>query len=86
MEPSGNGYVQLPAGPNGEILNYVVTNGGTDANPNYYLAEWNSSRMWQMQGGIVQWPTVDASASTMNDWNISIPFSNGTSQYLSAIR
>jgi len=76
VAPGGNGYVQLPSGPNGEILNYVVTNGGTAAKPDYYLAEWNSSRMWTVWGGIVGWPTVDASASTMYDWNISIPFAN----------
>ncbi|MCL4430243.1 MAG: PQQ-binding-like beta-propeller repeat protein [Chloroflexi bacterium] len=40
-----SGYVA--AGPSGEQLRYVLTNKGTSANPNWYLAEWNSSRLWQ---------------------------------------
>jgi hypothetical protein len=39
------GYVA--AGPSGEQLRYVLQNKGTTANPNWYLAEWNSSRIWQ---------------------------------------
>jgi outer membrane protein assembly factor BamB len=33
-------------GPNGEILRYVFMNSGTAANPQWYLAQWNSSRIW----------------------------------------
>ena len=33
-------------GPNGEVLKYVMTNLGTPTNPNYVLAEWNSSKFW----------------------------------------
>ncbi len=40
-----SGYVA--AGPSGEQLRYVLQNKGTTANPNWYLAEWNSSRIWQ---------------------------------------
>jgi hypothetical protein len=40
-----SGYVA--AGPSGEQLRYVLTNQGTSANPNWYLAEWNSSKLWQ---------------------------------------
>lgn len=40
-----SGYVA--AGPSGEQLRYVLQNKGTTANPNWYLAEWNSSRLWQ---------------------------------------
>ena len=39
------GYVA--AGPSGEQLRYVLTNKGHATNPNYYLSEWNSSRIWQ---------------------------------------
>ena len=35
------------AGPNGEQLKYVFTNVGTAAHPNWYLAEWNMSKLWQ---------------------------------------
>jgi hypothetical protein len=34
------------AGPNGEPLRYVFENGGTSANPSWYLAEWNMSKLW----------------------------------------
>jgi hypothetical protein len=33
-------------GPQGEHLRYVFTNTNTTANPQYYLAQWNSSRLW----------------------------------------
>jgi len=32
------------AGPNGEYIQYVMTNNGTGANPNWVLTQWNSSR------------------------------------------
>ncbi len=37
-------------GPNGEHLRYVVTNYGNATNPNWYLAEWNSSKLWDYSG------------------------------------
>ena len=40
--PSGLASV----GPNGEILRYVFMNAGTASNPLWYLAQWNSSRIW----------------------------------------
>jgi hypothetical protein len=36
-------------GPNGEVLSYVLSNLGTLASPNWYLAQWNSSRLWQTE-------------------------------------
>jgi hypothetical protein len=33
-------------GPNGEQLILALTNYGTPTSPNYYLQEWNSSRLW----------------------------------------
>jgi hypothetical protein len=33
-------------GPSGEHLKYQLTNYGTNANPAYYLTEWNSSKLW----------------------------------------
>jgi len=35
------------AGPTGEQLRYVFANAGTAANPQWYLAQWNSSKLWQ---------------------------------------
>ncbi len=34
-------------GPSGEELKYVITNIGTAANPNWYMSEWNMSKLWQ---------------------------------------
>jgi hypothetical protein len=34
-------------GPNGEELRYVITNVGTATNPQWYLAQWNMSKLWQ---------------------------------------
>ncbi len=41
--PSGTAV----AGPSGEQLRYVFTNAGSATNPQWYLAQWNSSRLWQ---------------------------------------
>jgi hypothetical protein len=35
------------AGPSGEQLRLVFANAGTAAAPQWYLAEWNSSKLWQ---------------------------------------
>ncbi len=40
----------ISAGPNGEQLRYVFQNLGNATNPNWYLAQWNSSRLWQQSG------------------------------------
>jgi hypothetical protein len=34
-------------GPNGEQIRYVFANAGTSSVPKWYLAEWNSSKLWQ---------------------------------------
>jgi outer membrane protein assembly factor BamB len=34
------------AGPGGEQIRYVLNNLGTTANPQWYLQQWNSSRIW----------------------------------------
>ena len=41
------GEGNLAAGPSGEQLRYVFNNAGTAANPQWYLAQWNSSKLWQ---------------------------------------
>jgi hypothetical protein len=35
------------AGPGGEQLRYVIRNAGTSSDPQYYLSQWNSSKLWQ---------------------------------------
>jgi hypothetical protein len=34
-------------GPSSEQIKYVFSNIGTAMNPNWYLSEWNSSKLWQ---------------------------------------
>jgi hypothetical protein len=41
--PSGTSVM----GPSGEIIKYVIANEGTPSNPQYYLEQWNSSKLWQ---------------------------------------
>jgi hypothetical protein len=46
--PSGTATM----GPNGELLRYVITNNGTTANPQWMLAEWNSTNLWNWAAGL----------------------------------
>jgi hypothetical protein len=58
--PSG----AIGAGSNNEQLRYVIANAGTAANPQWYLAQWNSSRLWVQQnnpytsGGSLLYPAI----------------------------
>jgi len=65
-------------GPQGEILRYVISS-GTPGNPAYYLAEWNSSKLWDYTGN---WPvatgTIDGGTSNRYDWNISLPWATSS--------
>jgi hypothetical protein len=40
--PSGTTVI----GPMGEVIKYSFYNNGTTLNPDYYLCQWNSSRIW----------------------------------------
>jgi outer membrane protein assembly factor BamB len=81
--PSGTAVI----GPQGELLRYVLANAGNSTNPDWRLAQWNSTKLWSglgFSGNLPnQWvPTisgiVDASNSigvnSRYDWNISIPW------------
>lgn len=61
------------AGPSGEYLKYILTNYGTASNPNYYLAQWNSSKVFT-----TSLTTVNASTPNCYDWNVSIPSLKGS--------
>jgi hypothetical protein len=76
-------------GPNGEFLVIDLANLGTPTSPNWYLQEWNSSRLWTGEyNGPSTSPTVIPSlatpgTSTVNganpllyDFNVSAPFLN----------
>jgi hypothetical protein len=73
-------------GPKGEYLIYTIANSGTSDNPNYYLAQWNSSKPFYA-GGLTptQSGTYDASLSTTYDWNISIPWRNTMTSSMTVI-
>ena len=73
----------LAMGLNGEQLRYVMSNIGTTQNPNWTLAEWNSTKLWTFTGtnpGTNYTGPVDGSISDMSnpntrfDWNVSIPW------------
>jgi hypothetical protein len=65
-------------GPDGEYLQYVMQNLGNSTHPNYYLLQWNSSKLagtGMMATGAIS-GTVDASTPNRYDWNVSIPWAN----------
>jgi hypothetical protein len=72
------------AGPLGEYLKFTLTNLGTASSPQWYLTQWNSSKVFGLIPGIgssiSNWysGTVNASLPTAYDWNISIPSLTGT--------
>jgi len=77
--PSGTSAM----GTNGEELRYVMMNAGTNTNPDWYLAQWNSSKLWDYSGSrLAVEDTVDAGVSDPQsseyryDWNVSIPWRN----------
>jgi outer membrane protein assembly factor BamB len=76
--PSGTAV----AGPSGEYLKYVLTNLGTNANPKWYLMQWNSSNVIgavsSLGAGVWYSGTADASIPSAYDWNISLPSLKGT--------
>lgn len=67
------------AGPQGEYLKYILTNYGTSTSPNWYLAQWNSSRVFgggdpNLTTAPLNWysGTVNASLPSAYDWNVSV--------------
>ena len=74
-------------GENGEHIRYVIGNRGSFANPQFYLAQWNSTKLWGGEffapGGSGFSPvisgTVDGSSSIRYDWNVSVPGLNSAS-------
>jgi hypothetical protein len=69
-----SGYEAL--GPNGEHLRYVFTNCGTAANPQWYLAEWNSSRLWDTYAN----PWTGAADNSPTLYNMSTVVTGGIAQ------
>ena len=50
--PVFGGALPEVLGPNGEHLRYAITNEGTASNPDYYLAQWNSTNLWNWNVGV----------------------------------
>jgi hypothetical protein len=73
--PTGTSEV----GPNGEYLIYTLTNCGTTATPAWYIARWNSTKLWTW-GNTPSVPanlTVDGSTSARYDFNVSVASFSG---------
>ncbi len=64
------------AGPSGEYLKFILTNYGTQTNPKWYLAQWNSSNVFGTGSGLSPsgWysGTENASLPSSYDWNVSV--------------
>jgi hypothetical protein len=83
-------------GPQGEILRYVIANAGNSTNPNYYLAQWNSSKpffgtgLTPSQSGNIpaNAPITPAPSGTNTYWNGSMWVSNSvrTAQGYAAVQ
>ncbi len=71
----------LVLGPNGEYLRYVMFNNGTSQNPDYYLALWNSSRMYTGTGfvsgsGLSPSPDTTNTQTTTWAWQNTTTYEN----------
>ena len=70
-------------GPNGEQLRYVFQNQGTNQNPNWVLARWNSTKLWNFgtnpfTGGSLLSPSI---INASNNLLTTVPPSPTSSQY-----
>ncbi len=74
--PVANAF-QKAMGPNGEILEYIMTNQGTSTNANYTLGQWNSSKIWSYTGNTPSFSNnADVSGNSRYDWMTTIPWRN----------
>jgi hypothetical protein len=77
-------------GPDGEYLDYIFANAGTETDPDWRLGQWNASKLFYSRGGAA--PNMlgikDAGISDQSDpncrydWNISIPYLNSVTEPL----
>jgi len=76
--PSASGWASS-IGPSGEQLRYVFQNLGTTASPNWVLARWNSTKLWNFgtnpfTGGSLLSPSIiNASAVINSAALVSVP-------------
>ena len=72
-------------GPNGEFLVYTLTNYGNTANPNWYLARWNSTKLWTWGNSPSIAASVDASTADRYDFNVSVSYNGITADASSVL-
>jgi hypothetical protein len=69
-------------GPEGEFLMTSLVNYGTPTSPNWYLQEWNSSRIWdndysgESTTPVIPPPITNATNPSLYDFNVSLPWLN----------
>ena len=84
--PSANQY-SMALGPQGEQLRFILTNKGTSSSPDWYLAEWNSSKLWSYTGLSPSISgTTDGSTSNRYDWNVSVSALNSAGSSITVVR
>jgi hypothetical protein len=77
--PLGNAFATA-LGPEGEYLIDSLVNLGSPASPNWYLQEWNSSRLWtgDYNGPSTSPPVIppitNGADPRLYDFNVSVPF------------
>ncbi len=70
---TNGGYFELQ-GPAGEVLRLTLANKGNNSNPDWYLSEWNSSKVIPgVSSSDNNRQTIDASTANRFDWNVSSP-------------
>jgi hypothetical protein len=80
-------YYQMTLGPNGEQLRTILQNLGTTTNPNWVLAEWNSTKLWNFgtnpfTGGSLLSPSIiNASATITSSSLVSVPLSPSSATF-----
>ncbi len=74
-------------GPDGNYLNYIFTNTGSAANPDWILSEWNSSLVFIPLGAM--FPTfqgiLNGGSGSDYDWNVSVPYCDGMTSQTNAL-
>jgi hypothetical protein len=84
--PTSSGWATT-IGPNGEQLRYVLQNLGNTTNPNWVLARWNSTKLWNFgtnpfTGGSLLSPSIiNASATITSSSLVSVPLSPSNPAY-----
>ena len=69
-------------GPEGEYLIAFLVNYGTPTSPNWYLQEWNSSRIWDNEYSgesttpDIPPPITNGADPSLYDFNVSVPWLN----------